>query len=76
MADMPEFIDGANETPDHIADQLIPILAMWGLPRLAAKSVALRMMTRLNRMTDDEYAIVSGGMRIKGGKPDGSTHQN
>jgi hypothetical protein len=65
----PDFIDGETLKAAEIAAQLLPILAMWGIPRNTARRAAAALTTTLAGMSDAEYAQVGQGLRIKAGKP-------
>lgn len=52
------------------AAQLLPILAMWGIPRETARRAAAALTTALAGMSDAEYKRAAQGMHIKPGAPD------
>lgn len=51
------------------AAQLLPIMAMWGIPRDTARRAAAALATTLAGMSDDEYKRAAQGAHIKPGAP-------
>lgn len=70
------FLTGEGLKAAEIAAQLLPILAMWGIPRNTARKAAAALNTALAGMSDDEYGQLAQGLKIKGGKPENGPSQN
>ena len=70
-----KFVKGEKLSPDKVAHQLLPILAMWGMSRATARNAANQLALLLDHMSDAEYESASKGMRIKGSLPNHAAQQ-
>ena len=71
-----KFIKGEKLSPEKVATELLPILAMWGLSRKTARNAAWELWYKIKEMTDAEYENAAKGMKIKGGPPNNAKPQN
>lgn len=66
-----KYVPLTPKQAERKADELVQILAIWGLSRDDARRVGLRIMTSCVRMTNDDFEARRQGMILKAPDPKG-----
>jgi hypothetical protein len=64
-----KFVKGEKLSPEKVAAELVPILAMWGISRGTAAEAAWSLWRAVSNMSPADYEKAAKGMKIKAGLP-------